>query len=103
QHFWRVQQAASDFQTTAHAAGKCFYERLAPVPKFEQLEQGGGAFMTFFTRHTVQDAMYFHVFPRRQILVQAGILKNNAESFAHFVALASRIESIKFKLTTGWV
>ncbi len=44
--------------------------------------------------------MYFHVFLRGQLTVEAGVLENDAESFSDFVRVRTRIEAVDFQNPT---
>src|SRR5579885_2242139 len=94
----RVQQAPRDLKPAAHPARKSFDERVAAFPKLEEFEERLGALAPLALRDAVEDAVDFHVLPRRQILVETWVLEDDAEASAHLIALDRRVESVELYL-----
>ena len=93
-NFRVVEKPASDFQTPLHAAGKIFYQFILPFPKFNDSEQIFNPLAPDFFRNTVKNAVKLHIFESGQFVIQAGILKDNAESMAGAVRLLKRVAVI---------
>ena len=83
QDFGRVQQAAGDLQAALHAAGELLHWIVAAVPELEQLEQPFDALLADLARDFVEDAVEVHVFVGGELVVEAGVLEDDAEAFAH--------------------
>ena len=101
QDFRRVQKSARNFQPPLHAARKCLHEVVFALPQLEELQQKFRALLSHFARHVVERAVQFHVFDRGQILVEAGILKHDAESLPHFVLLLDGIHAVDLQRSAG--
>ena len=97
----RVQKSARNLQPPLHAAGELLHLIFAPIPQLEELQQFLGPLAANFVRHMVEHAVDFHVFPGRQIAVEAGILKHDPEALARLVLLRLRVEPVEFNGAAG--
>src|SRR5579883_297894 len=95
QDFGRVQQAASDFEAALHAPRKLLDGIVAPVPKLEQAQQTFHAFFANLAWNFVKDTVQIEIFPGGQLVIEAGILENDAEPFACFGVFDRGIEAIQ--------
>src|SRR5204863_9346111 len=79
QDLGRVQKSARDLQTPLHAAGVVLHWIVLAIPELEQLQQLLGALVARRSRDAVEHAVQVHVLVRRQLLIQAWILKDDPE------------------------
>lgn len=70
---------------------------VSPVPELHKFQQGFNFLAPFGRWDTVEDAMQLHVFESGQFVIQAGILKYDAEGTSHQPLLALGIMSIDAK------
>jgi hypothetical protein len=97
----RVQESARDLQTPLHPAREVLDRVVLPLPEFEDLQELFGPLVPRRARHAVQDAVELHVFVRRQFLVEARILKHDAEAPPHFGRLRDRVQAVDFERSAG--
>src|SRR5437773_1742798 len=97
EHLGRVQQPARDLETAFHSARERLYGVRAPVPQLEHFEQDLGALAPNLARHVVQDAVNIHVFPRRELAVETGVLKHDTETAPHIRLMPRGIEPVELE------
>ena len=98
-----MQKSASNFEAALHTAGELLDLVVAPIPEFEELQQLFRALTTDFMLHVVERAMNFHVFPRCQIAVETGILKDDAKSLARLILVSLGVEAVEFDFAACWL
>src|SRR6266436_1339049 len=97
QHLRGVQQPAGDLEPPLHPARERLHEIPAPLPQLEHREQGLRPFPPDLARHVIQDAVDVHVFPRRQVAVETGVLKHDTEPPPHVRLMLRGIEPVELQ------
>jgi len=96
-----MEKAAGDFETALHAAGELLDLVVAALPELKELEELLGALAADFCRYTVEHAVDLHVLPSSKVLVERGVLKDDAEAAARFVLAPLRVETVKLYGAAG--
>ena len=100
-NFRLVQQSSSNFQAPLHAARIALHEIVPAVPEFHQLQKLLDARLSFAANRRRRDAVQVHIFESGQLVVEAGILKNDSESAAHLALLPHGVVPIDENRAAG--
>ena len=99
--FGGVQEAAGDFEAALHSAGEGFDVGILALPEFEELEQVLGALGAELAGDVVEDSVEVHVFVRGLLVVEAGILEDDAETLAGLLLADGRVEAVELDAAAG--
>src|SRR5437773_9596379 len=96
-----MKKASRKFQAAPHTAGEHLHQCVALFPQFKELQQCLSALPTHLARHMVEHAVQLHVLPCGEVLVEAGILKDNPKALAHLTLVLCRIQTVNFDCAAG--
>ena len=94
-----VQQRSRDFQPPLHAAGESFHQALSAIFESHKVQEHGDAFGPFRRGYGVEDSVQIHIFLRRQLVIQAGILKHDPERSSHLLLVVRRVVPVHAHLS----
>ncbi len=95
-----MQEAAGYFQSAFHPAGERLYTSITPVPQLEQGEQRLDTFGAGTAGNVIEHPVQVHVLVGGQFVVEAGILKHDAEPAANIEGPDCRVEAVDRDRTT---
>jgi hypothetical protein len=80
-------ERAGDLEPALHPAREPLHVVAAAVPEIDQAQQGFGPQAAFGARHAIKNAMQLHIFRRRQLIIKAGVLEDDAKGAARLERL----------------
>ena len=90
-----MQKSARNLQAAFHPAGKCLHTGIPPVPQLEQFEEHLNSLHADSPRDVVEHSVQIHVLVSGQLVIETGILEDDAKPAACIEWIGRGIDAIE--------